>query len=711
MITMLRLTLCLTAAFLITDNLVKADNQPHQRPDQPLVAEQAHNVSPNTAAEPDHTAAPGFTATRPESGPDRSQHGDSNKPHDSDKPYNSGKSRNSDEFRKLGESHSSDDFHNSNEFCNFDESRYLDIDQVHTGMHGYGLTVFHGTQIERFEVEVVSVMRNFRPKRDAILIRCLDERFEQARGVSGVSGSPVYFDDKLAGAMAFGWSFSEEPLYGVTPIRQMLAVQRDHRSQHNSSTSPKTDRLCFDRHAYADLMAQPLLKPSDITLLLRRSGLARTDSMVRPVDQSALLPLPLPMVLGGFDDTFLEQLQLQLGPLALRRGLAGTAVMAETAETVPKLQPGATITIPLITGDMSGFVLGTVTEIVGESVYGFGHAWNGRGSANWPMGTGYIHTFVSRTDLSFKLGQALGIVGAIRSDETAGIYGQIGYPVESIPVRVKVNWLKTGETDTFETRIAQDKRMDPLLATMVGVNAVLYRGGLPRDHTINYAVEMFFDQTEPIRFKNVSTAQGVNDIISDVLMPLAMVLNNPWQPVKLTSLNMQTTVTGNDTLCFVKSVQIPHRVFRPGDTVKARVILEPRRASVLSRVLHLSLPQDIEPGDYKIAVGDFQTHYRQLRSAQPHRYQAFDADDVARILQERLSISRRHLYLSAILPARGLAIEGHAMPDLPASRAMMLNDQSRKLISHNFRRLISTDVETDYLVVGGETFNIQIIDK
>ena len=108
-----------------------------------------------------------------------------------------------------------------------DTDRYIDISKIHTGMRGDGLTVFQGTQVERFDVEVVSVMKNYMPKRNAILIRCLDERFIKSRGVEGVSGSPVYFEGKLAGAMAFGWSFSEEPLYGVTPIDEMLAVRRE----------------------------------------------------------------------------------------------------------------------------------------------------------------------------------------------------------------------------------------------------------------------------------------------------------------------------------------------------------------------------------------------------------------------------------------------------------------------------------------------------
>ena len=126
-------------------------------------------------------------------------------------------------------------------------------------MKGYGLTVFNGIHPERFDLEIVSILHTFDVKRKAILIRCLDDRFTLAKGVAGVSGSPVFFNDKLAGAMAFAWTFNEEPLYGVTPIREMLDVSRSMLPRSEQKNSGPNGAALFDRSIYQNLMADELL--------------------------------------------------------------------------------------------------------------------------------------------------------------------------------------------------------------------------------------------------------------------------------------------------------------------------------------------------------------------------------------------------------------------------------------------------------------------
>jgi len=591
----------------------------------------------------------------------------------------------------------------------FADDRYIELDQIQPGMHGYGLTVFRGTEVERFDVEVVSVMRNYdpsHPNRDAILVRCRDERFDLARGVQGVSGSPVYFDNKIAGAMAFGWSFSEEPLYGVTPIREMLETSRQRKTIDNPARKSSTSGI-LPRQTYNNLMRRELLSPPEVELLLAQSGLTRTARHHAYANGSSLSALPMPIMVGSFNAAALEQTHKYLPGLALQQGWgSGTGSISQQAGV--ELKPGSTVTIPLVMGDMNVFALGTATEVIGDKVYMFGHGWNEEGAAHWPMGTGFIHTFVSRKDISFKLGQFLQVVGAIRADEVAGLYGQVGASADLVPMRVKINWAETADSQTFDVQIAQDERADPILATLVLIKTMLQRGSLPRKHTIDYRLNIEFDQLEPIVFENTSSTHELRDIVADTFFPIGLVLNNPWLPIKLTRLEAQVTIKPKDSICLIKSARLAQRTFAPSETVKVQLVLETLRGPEQIVELSLKLPSQIEEGNYNIAVGAYQNYQQQLRAAGPHRYQAFDAADVRRILQERLTIKRNRIYITLVLPEEGLAIEGRELPDLPGSRAMLLTDKSRQMTTHRFRPLIANSITTDYEVLGKTTFDIEV---
>jgi len=586
--------------------------------------------------------------------------------------------------------------------------QYIGIDQITPGMRGYGLTVFSGTKIERFDVEVVSVIRNLGPKRDAILVRCDDDRFRLAKGVMGVSGSPVYFNGKLAGAMAFGWSFSEEPLYGVTPIAEMLKARDFAMVRKPDKTLSRLGHVNFDRSVYQNLMRPVLLTRQEVLYLAQKAGLVETAHNAGM--GNGLVTMPLAISMGGFDSTVLSRLQQWIPGLILSGGITAGAPAGLSEGAAPKitLQPGAVLTIPLITGDMSGAVLGTATQVVGNQVYGFGHALQGEGAASWPMGTGYIHTFVSRQDMSFKLGQAADIVGVIAADEYAAVYGEIGDQPAMIPMNIVVEWPNNRAREEFKVTIAQDEMMDPILAVAVVINALMQKGGLPREHTIKYQITMQFDKVADISFANIAAGDAIRDFFGDVLMPLALLLNNPWQQIKLTGLKMESTIDDEENICDIRSARLDQRTVRPGQAIKVQTVLEPMRQGLFTQEITLQLPQDLPEGMYTVSLGSFDEYRQQLQKAQPQRYMAFDADDLQRILQERLEISRNYLYMTIILPQEGLAIENQSLPNLPDSKTMMLTDPTRDIFTASFWPVKTAQVKTDYVLMGKADFDIEV---
>ncbi|MCK5270271.1 MAG: hypothetical protein KAJ46_05780 [Sedimentisphaerales bacterium] len=589
----------------------------------------------------------------------------------------------------------------------FDRQRYIDIDQIESGMRGYGLTVFQGTKPERFEVVVVSVIRNTNqtgPKRGAILIRCKDKRFDLAKGVQGVSGSPVFFDGRMAGAMAFGWKNGEEPLYGVTPIREMLEV--GHTGEVGERGTEGAAKFSFDPSLYRGLMRDVLLEPDQTQKLVRQWSPIRGH--VRDGEVSTgLTALPLALTVSGINEQTAERLRKWIPSLSANMATTSADIADKWAGKI-KIEPGGTLTIPQIVGDFNFAVLGTVTEVVGDRVYAFGHSWNANGATSWPMGTGYVHTFVNLKTMSFKLGQMVEVVGTIQADEAAAVYGRVGTKPPMVPADIEVEWPYLDRLENFEVKIAQNQRSDPFLATVAGINAILYRGGLPWDHTIRYQVEMRFEEIPPLSFSNISSQSDVFDIIDDLMGPLGLILNNPWKEITLTGMEMKAAISDKACVARIKSAQLNQRIFQPGQTVIAALVLQPLRRPTFGVRVRLPLPSDLPPGKYKINLGSYLNYRNTLQDAQPHRYIAYDADDIRRILQERLSLSRNGLYMTMSLPQKGLAIERNELPYLPASRSMLLNDKSRKADVTQFRPLLSNKIDTDYVIVGKQLFDIEV---
>jgi len=585
-----------------------------------------------------------------------------------------------------------------------DRDRYISLEEIQPGMRGYGLTVFRGTAPERFELEVVAVVKNYGPKLNAFLVRVQDERFEVAKMVAGVSGSPVYLDGRLAGAMAFGWQLSEEPLYGVTPIAEMLRVRRS--AEKRGERRAAGGGAALERKYYENLMRDDLFTREQLAAWVARTPLGGAGAW----GAGAGVALPAAVTVSGLSAAGLSTLREWLPGLTAELGPSGGS--GEPTETGPTaegvtLRPGAVLAVPLIQGDLQAQVLGTATEVVGDEVFAFGHAWRGEGAARWPMATGYVHTFVNRMDRSFKLGQAREVVGALRADEATGVYGRLGESAPLTPAEVRVEW-PDGGTETFHMRLARDAETAGVLATLAVGGSLLQRGSLPRKHCLTYEVEMQFDGVAPLRFSNFSSGTQGLDLGNEIVQTLTLLLNNPWREVELTSVRADVRIMKEDRMALLRSVALTRRVYLPGELVEARVELEPELAPVQEAAISLRLPEDLPEGKYTVEIGDATAHQRQLQTNQPQRFQVFSAEDVQRALQERLALRRDELYMSLVLPEGGLALEDQALPRLPGSRAMLLTDPSRRMISAEFHPLLVSRQATGYQVVGAEHVEIEV---
>ncbi len=565
----------------------------------------------------------------------------------------------------------------------WDPQRYIDIDEVKPGMEAYCLTDYGENGIEKFELKVLDVVYDMDPGHDAILVMGLDERFKHTGPVGGCSGSPVYIDGRLAGALAFGWSFAKDPLYGVTPIREMLEVGRTNATMM-ARGGQRVSAFAFD-------FSQPIdLAQISEQVLSRR--------LVGPANPNGASALPCPLLISGVPTQASQELASQFEAMGFMAvpGLTGAAATAD--EETMELKVGGTLTMPLVTGDINMNVLGTVTEIRGDRVYGFGHSFLGYGPINLPMAGGKVYTVISNVMRSFKLGAAGKIVGAITVDEMTAVSGQIGAEPDMVPMTIRVERYNDAKSRTYNCQIAYNDTLTASLARSAIAGAALHLGPLPPEHTIEYAAAINLEDGQSIRFENVSASMGLVEPIAEIVGSVALLMNNPYQCAKIQSLDFATKIRSDNISSHFWSIDIVDPQIKAGEEIEVNVVVESYLAEKKKYNLKLEVPNNVAAGKYGLMLCGAQEYERFLAKTVPYRFVATNYQTLVEALDVALNIDRTKLYCVLVLPPDGITLDKAELPDLPGTKSVVLQSDKRALRVQPYPHWIEKSIDTGTVI-------------
>jgi len=448
----------------------------------------------------------------------------------------------------------------------WDPAKYISLDEIKPGMEAYCLTEYGLAGIEKFGLEVVDIVRDMDPGRDAILVKGIDERFIHTGPVLGCSGSPVYIDGRLAGALSISWFYAKDPLYGVTPIAEMLKVGLGGQVSR-AEQSAKQIWSVFD-----------FSKPINLTEIDRQF---RNELVKRSRNLSGINALPCPLITSGLPRGVCEQLDELVRPFGLMVVAGGgsgsnPAVSAEKAQLVP----GACLMIPLVSGDITMSTFGTVTEVVDDKVYGFGHSYLGYGPVDLPMATGKVHTVVSSVYFSSKLASFAETVGALTMDESMAVFGRIGAKAKTISLTIRIDRYNDIEKRVYNCQVANNRQLTPLLLQSAVSGAAYQFGDFPPDHMIEYKVAIGIEDAESISFENVSTARGVIELIIESIGSVALLMNNPYQEVGIKSIDYDIRIVPRSIVSHIWSLELSDTKVKAGEkigtTILSRITGNPR---------------------------------------------------------------------------------------------------------------------------------------
>ncbi|PJB79544.1 MAG: hypothetical protein CO090_05140 [Acidobacteria bacterium CG_4_9_14_3_um_filter_49_7] len=435
--------------------------------------------------------------------------------------------------------------------------------QLKKGMTGYGLTVFEGNHIEKFPVEVLGLLQNQTPGENRVLVRCGGPVIEKAGIISGMSGSPVYFDGKLAGAISFGWEFGKEPIGGLTPIENMQSVTRQYGTRGSTHT-------------------------------LRFEDIPDINKILNP-DSKSFYPREL-------QQAFKQGFFVSSGFRDLPFSAVSASFAGEATDAPGTLKPGGAVAVALTRGSLNLYAIGTVTSVEGSYVLAFGHPLFGLGSISIPMHTASVLTTYPSIKSSNKLGAIGTDVGIVVEDRSAAILGVLGRKADMIPMTVKVNFGSTSTTYSLE--LAEHPLLTPFL-TNLAVNNILNTAcetvGL---HSFNLKGRIDMSGHPSLKLDAMVIGTSMAGISGQITSLVQAVLQNPYDQVHIKGITLDLNYAEQLRMAQLIKVKSSRARTHPGETVHLQLYLKPFQRELFIKNITLTIPENMKPGDYHVEIGD-----------------------------------------------------------------------------------------------------------
>ena len=475
-------------------------------------------------------------------------------------------------------------------------SERMPLSQVEKGMKGYGLTVFEGTNVEKFDVEILGVLHNIGPGQNLILAKVDHPVVRRAGVIAGMSGSPVFLDGKVIGALAYAWQFAKEPVAGITPIEEMLKLSQVVRP---AGASPAG--------------AAPRMSGGELLNALAGGGKsdAAFDRFIksmaaRPVNAiNGATRIALPMSVGSFAPETIQRFAPHLEQLGFMAVPAGAASASTKKRNKTTFAPGDPVGAVLLTGDFNVAASGTVTYIDKENVYAFGHPFLDMGEINFPMATSEVVTVLPSVASSFKFSNTGDIVGMLRQDRAAGIMGVLGAKADMIPVDVTLNG--AGPEHKFHVDVVRHSYLSPLMLAMVTDSIVSNAQRAAGERTVLLDSEIKLKGFDSVRIREGFAGQQARQAIPQYLALVSgYLMSNEFKDAEIESVKIH--LRHDDDLRIAKLMEASlvkpdkGRV-SPGDTVQVRAVLKPYRGESFVETFDVRIPDEQPMGASYLLVG------------------------------------------------------------------------------------------------------------
>lgn len=591
-------------------------------------------------------------------------------------------------------------------------TRFFPLSEVHRGEQGVAYTVFEGTKPEPMAVEILGVLHNaIGPRQDMILGRLHGTKPEYTGVVAGMSGSPVYIDGRLVGALAFRiGQFSKEPICGITPIQLMLGVEEDGgRTTELTAEAAGTRGEGRGGDAAFGVQRTAFSPGSSAAAVASPSDTAPSNALIQPMDT--------PLVFSGFSSAALQFWKAH-APAGLMpvEGIGGSA----SDEKQPgALAPGSAVSAVLVRGDLDIAATCTVTYVDPKRMLACGHPITQFGPVSMPMTKADVVATLSSPLDSFKIINTTETIGSITEDRQSGVMGEFGKPARMIPVTLHVSEAgatvgEKGSENTLHFDVIDQPQVTPT-AVMVAV----FQGLMQQNQysaLTTYRVQGAVKLSGFPTVKMNSLVAPTDTVPANVQAALALgerfskLYDNAARRTPIESVDLEVAAIPRRLTAEIESAQASKVEVHPGDTVTLEATIRPWHGDAHNVRVPVTLPPNLPEGPVRLLVSDGGTLDRMMH---PPQFNAQPLDVAATIAQLNSAHASDRLYVTLLAPAVQAAVDGQTLSSIPMSMANVLEPlkDNKGMVLNGESAVPMASLPMDAVVNGQQVVTLQVEDQ
>lgn len=582
----------------------------------------------------------------------------------------------------------------------------MSLSEVKAGARGVAKTVFQGTRPEEFGVEILGIVPDaIGPRQDLIIGRLSGSNAMRTQVFAGMSGSPVYIDGKLVGAISYSFPWSKEPICGITPIEQMISIFADQRSSASVPSRPFIVSASTLTSATAEI---------EIPVNLRGPAIVSgaEGSSLSPFAGSKMTPISLPFTFSGISQSTLDRFASTFAAAGI---VSTTGVASSSGRDLAPIKKadektllgGDSVVMQLARGDISIAAAGTVTHRDGNKIYAFGHPFFSLGSTNVPMNESHVVVVVPSVNNSFKMAVADAMVGSLRQDRATGVYGILGESPKMLPVSMTVKTSR-GQRQEVKFESAIDEFLTPLIINIGGQNTLGANERTVGESTIDVDATLKIKGQESLRItRRVSGGQAVALAAASVALPVQTLLRANFAGLEVENLSVSFDASEGSSSAVIERISTDRGRVAAGGNVGLTIHSRTSAGELIRRDISVQVPSDTPAGTLTVTVSD---GTKAQESSAIQNFVAKSASELISILNSAKRPDR--LYVVLTRNAAGVISGSSELTELPPSMlATINNDRSAGGPKELKTKVVSEMMldANDYVTTGSQAITIEVV--
>lgn len=585
-------------------------------------------------------------------------------------------------------------------------TQFLPLSEVKEGMRGTARTVFRGSVPEEFNVEILGVVPGgVGPKQDLIVGRISGGGADRTSVFAGMSGSPVYINGRLVGAISYSFPFAKEPICGITPIEQMIAIFEQRQPAKARASEPRAVSFAELASTKWETNLPAQAGPSGALV----AGAFENSAMMAVAGQS-FQPIATPMTFTGFSQETLnlfapQLIKAGLLPVSAVGGAAKITSMKKADDTT--LRGGDSVSMQLSRGDYSMAASGTVTFRDGEKIYAFGHPFLSLGSSDLPMSESHVVTVIPSVNNSFKLAVPDALVGSMTQDRATGVYGQLGQAPKMIPVQLNVETSR-GQTNTLNFEVARDDFLTPILLQITVYNSIVSQERTLGETTVALKGEIKIKGNAPVTIERRFAGGFANQLAAQAIStPVNALFRTRFDGTEISEVVMNIVSSDGSNTATLERMALDKTQVKAGETVEVQAFARTDSGKIFVQKIPIMIPADTPAGMVSVTVGDG-TSIQQNAAIQQ-----FVPKDLGELIKTINTLKQPdRLYAQISRTTNGAIIGASELTNLPPSvLATLNNDRTVGGFKSSTQTIVNeqTIAPAEFIISGQQTLTIEVV--